>query len=123
MAAALAVAFFFLSGYVGWATILVWSIPALLLRSRARRTLMPADPQWPRLRLRVAWLAAVSLSCLAGLPLYVLPPDRGASVAPPLATLIGGLYVIAAWVSGALTCGVIAVATYQQTLVRHGDAV
>ena len=70
LCAILAIGCYFLAGFYGWASILIWTVLALPLILMRRRRSRPSG-EWPSRPLVWIWIVAVALSVLVGFgPLF-----------------------------------------------------
>ena len=108
MSALLAVAFFFLSGYYAWATVIVWTFLVLPLVLRSGRQARTVGERWPSGPLLRAWAAAVLLSLVAGIVPSFLTVNPGTG-------WIGILLAVSSWVAVILTALVVGRVTYERS--------
>ncbi len=103
---ALAIGCYFLSGFYGWASILVWTLAALPLILRHRRNNSSVE-QWPSRALLWTWLIAGVLSVLVGL---------GPFFRPRAPRIVEWAMVVLAWIGVFCSALVICRITYEAVL-------
>jgi hypothetical protein len=111
LSAAGAVAFVFLSGFYGWAAILIWTVLVLPCTLYQRRQL---DGKWPPPTMVRLWVIAITLNLAAG----IVPPFASmVSLPQSFANLLGWFLVVVMW-SG-LVAAVALLAYITSSAIRH----
>ena len=100
---ALAISCYFLAGFYGWASILVWTVAVVPLILWRRRTKASGE-RWPSRLVVWIWMSAAVLSVLVGLgPLF----------RPRAPRVVEWTMVVAAWVAFASSAFVVCRVTYE----------
>jgi len=105
LSAILAAAFFLLSGFYGWATILVWTVLVAPLTWRRHRQAALVGARWPPQSVVLPWGLALVLSLAAGVVPQLLPSS-------PTADASGWLAAALSWAALILSLGTILLVTY-----------
>ena len=108
LSGALAIACYFLSGFYGWASILVWSVAALPLIVFRRRSSASGE-QWPSRTLVRTWVIAAVLNVVVGF---------GPTFRPRAPRIVEWTMVVLAWIAFVCSAVVISRITYEAVVRR-----